>query len=69
MSLIHRSYQVISLRPLQTGTARDVTGVMRVARGGAWYDFEIQSGGEGEEEWEMLYRVDDGRGKLFKYAN
>ena len=67
MSLVHRSYQVVSLRPLQTGTARDVTGVMRIARGGAWYDFEIKS--TGEEEWEMLYRVDDGRGKLFKYAN
>lgn len=67
MSLIHRSYQVISLRPLQTGMAKDVTGAMRVARGGAWYDFEVKS--LGEEEWEMLYRVDDGRGKLFKYAN
>jgi len=67
MSLIHRAYNVVSLRPLQTGTARDVTGVMRVTRGGGRYDFESKGGGE--EEWEMLYRVDDGRGKLFKYAN
>jgi len=52
---------------LQTGTARDVTGVMRVTRGGGRYDFESKGGVE--EEWEMLYRVDDGRGKLFKYAN
>jgi hypothetical protein len=47
--------------------AKDVTGAMRVVRGGAWYDFEVKS--LGDEEWEMLYRVDDGRGKLFKYAN
>jgi elongator complex protein 6 len=68
MSLIHRAYNVISLRPLQTGTARDVTGIMRVTRGGGWYDFETR-GRTGDEEWEMLYRDDDGRGKLFKYAN
>jgi hypothetical protein len=56
----------VSLRPLQTGTASDVTGFIRVTRGGGWYDFEENSRlkGENEGEWEMLYRVDDGRGKL-----
>jgi len=49
--------------------AKDVTGVMRVTRGGAWYDFmsanrdTVESG-----EWEMLYYLDDGRAKLFKHA-
>jgi elongator complex protein 6 len=58
----------VSLRPLQTGTAKDVTGVIRVTRGGARYDFEgddqmRRHGNDGE--WEALYRVEDGRGKLF----
>lgn len=68
-SLVHRAYSVISLRPLQTGTAKDVTGVIRLTRGGAWYDFERGSRDSGEsEEWEMLYRVEDGWPKLFKHA-
>jgi elongator complex protein 6 len=68
-SLIHRAYSVVSLRPLQTGMAKDVTGFIRLTRGGAWYDFELGSQTSREnEEWEMLYRVDDGRPKLFKYA-
>ncbi len=68
-SLVHRAYSVISLRPLQTGTAKDVTGVIRVTRGGAWYDFERGNRDSGEsEEWEMLYRVEDGRAKLFRHT-
>ena len=60
---------MISLRPLQTGTAKDVTGLIRLTRGGAWYGFERTTGNAGEcEEWEMLYRVEDGRAKLFKHA-
>jgi elongator complex protein 6 len=59
---------VVSLRPLQTGVARDVTGVIRLTRGGAWYDFENENKGSVESDWEMLYREDDGRGKLFNHA-
>jgi elongator complex protein 6 len=68
-SLIHRAYSVISLRPLQTGTAKDVTGVIRLTRGGSWYDFEHGNRDSAEmKEWEMLYRIEDGRPKLFKYT-
>jgi len=68
-SLIHRAYSVISLRPLQTGMAKDVTGVMRVTRGGAWYDFMSANRDTAESgEWELLYHLDDGRAKLFKHA-
>jgi elongator complex protein 6 len=67
-SLIHRAHSVVSLRPLKTGTAKDVTGVMRITRGGAWYDFDRPQGFSENEEWEMLYRVEDGRTKLFKNA-
>ena len=68
-SLIHRAYAISSLRPLQTGMAKDVNGVIRMTRGGAWYDFPKDTKGSAdEEEWEMLYRIDDGKAKLFKYA-
>jgi hypothetical protein len=67
-SLIHRAHSVLSLRPLKTGTAKDVNGVMRVTKGGTWYDFDRPNGFSENEEWEMLYRVEDGRTKLFKNA-
>jgi elongator complex protein 6 len=69
-SLVHRAHSVISLRPLQTGTAKDVTGILRLTRGGAWYDFNTTSARDSDEtqEWEMLYRLEDGRAKLFKHA-
>ena len=49
--------------------AKDVTGVIRLCRGGAWYDFEKEGRGTMESEWEMLYHEDDGRGKLFNHAD
>jgi elongator complex protein 6 len=68
-SLIHRAYSVISLRPLQTGVAKDVTGVISLTRGGRWYDFEGESADSADnQEWEMLYRIEDGRGRLFNHA-
>jgi elongator complex protein 6 len=63
-SLIHRSLVVVSLRPLQTGMAKDVNGIIRLTRGGASYDFGERSI---QEDWEMLYRIDDGKAKLFKH--
>ena len=68
-SLIHRAHSVISLRPLQTGTAKDVSGVIRRTRGGAWYDLQQVYRDAGEmDEWEMLYHVEDGHVKLFKHT-
>jgi len=61
-SLIHRAHSVISLRPLLTGSAKDVAGVIRVTRGGAYYDFDSQD--TNHTDWEMLYKIEDGRGKL-----
>lgn len=67
-SLIHRSHSIVSLRPLKTGTAKDVNGIMRITKGGAWYDFPRPQRSSENEEWEMLYRIEDGRVKLFKNA-
>src|SRR5271155_4107145 len=68
-SLIHRAHSVIGLRSLQTGTAKDVTGVIRLTRGGAWYDFDREQRDPDEnEEWEMLYHIYDGKIRLFRYA-
>jgi elongator complex protein 6 len=47
---------VMQLRNLETGAARDVSGVLRVSKGGAWGQRENAS----EESWkekEVLYFV------------
>lgn len=41
--MVHSADMVLSVRELETGSARGVSGVLRVTRGG---------GGAGEEEWE-----------------
>ncbi|KAK5063192.1 hypothetical protein LTR84_005269 [Exophiala bonariae] len=53
-SMAHQSQWLFQLRGLDTGTAEDVSGVVRVSRGGA------QGGGEKEEDMvdaEWLYQV------------
>jgi len=41
---------VLSVRPLRTGPARDVSGVVRITRGGAESDSPVQEG-------EYLYHI------------
>ncbi|KAL4924885.1 uncharacterized protein BDV17DRAFT_201272 [Aspergillus undulatus] len=54
IGLAHRAETVMQLRNLETGVARDVSGVLRVSKGGAWGQREIT----GEESWEeVLYFV------------
>jgi elongator complex protein 6 len=58
----------MSLRPLDTGKARDVSGVVRVSRGGAWDD-DVEEDEEKEEqkELEALYFVqNDGGVRVFE---
>lgn len=50
MSLAHEAEAVLSLRMLDTGTAKDVSGVLRITRGGAVLDRAI-------DEHEYLYHV------------
>ena len=60
---------VLSLRPLDTGKARDVSGVIRVSRGGAWDDDddEEEEAKEQQKELEALYFVqNDGGVKVFE---
>ena len=48
--MAHRARCVMSARELDTGGARDVSGVLRVSKGAAWgYD-----GGDGDEEFEEM---------------
>ena len=56
----------MSVRELDTGSARDVSGVLRVTKGGGW-----EEGGKGEvetvEERDVLYFVaNDGGVKVFE---
>ena len=51
MSLAHQARSIMSVRGLDTGAAKDVSGVLRINRGGGWAD-------DGDaEEWECLYYV------------
>ncbi|KAI9708779.1 MAG: hypothetical protein M1820_003734 [Bogoriella megaspora] len=73
-SLAHRASLVMSVRPLGSGAARDVSGVVRVTRGeGLWDMGDGGDGGDGDGEWwdeiqekEVLYWVGgDGGVKVF----
>lgn len=60
LSLAHEAEAVLSLRLLDTGTAKDVSGVVRITRGGAGLGRLI-------EEHEYLYHVGgDGGVKVFE---
>ncbi|KAL5358143.1 hypothetical protein BJX96DRAFT_146014 [Aspergillus floccosus] len=61
----HRAQMVMQLRNLETGAARDVSGVLRVSKGGAWG--QHHGGEEGHwEEKEVLYFVQrDGGVRVF----
>ncbi|KAI1851937.1 hypothetical protein JX266_002790 [Neoarthrinium moseri] len=60
LSLAHEAELLLSLRLLDTGTARDVSGVLRVTHGGA-------STGLASEERELLYFVGgDGGTRVFE---
>ncbi|KAK1782805.1 hypothetical protein QBC45DRAFT_343574 [Copromyces sp. CBS 386.78] len=61
LSLAHASEMIVSLRLLDTGIAKDVSGVVRITRGG-------DSGGERQiEEREYLYHVGgDGGVRVFE---
>ncbi|KAI7188426.1 hypothetical protein D0864_07485 [Hortaea werneckii] len=64
----HGADFVLSARELETGAARDVSGVLRVTRGGAAFAREEeQEGAEEVREMEALYLVQrDGNVKVFE---
>lgn len=60
MSLAHQARQVLGLRELDTGVARDVSGVLRIGKGG-------DEGAEGVETRELLYFIaGDGGVRVFE---
>lgn len=72
MTQAHAARFVLSARELETGAARDVSGVLRLTRGGDWYDEDSEDEGEqndgnGEAAGrEVLYLVQrDGAVKVF----
>lgn len=61
IGLAHRARSVMQLRTLETGAARDVSGVLRISRGGGWDVAE-----DSLDERELLYYVQrDGGVKVF----
>lgn len=68
--LAHQAQMVLQLRGLDTGAARDVSGVLRISKGGAWIpETELKDKDEGYEGWEekeVLYFVQgDGAVRVF----
>ena len=61
LSLAHEAELLLSLRLLDTGTAKDVSGVVRISRGGG------EDLGREVEEREYLYHVGgDGGVRVFE---
>lgn len=64
-SLAHRATWVLQLHKLETGWAKDVSGVLAISRGGSWEEDEESD--EVTEEKELLYYVKgDGSVKVFE---
>lgn len=51
----HRAQMVMQLRNLETGAARDVSGVLRISKGGVWEGSDAGAGNW--EEREVLYFI------------
>ena len=61
----HAAGMVMSVRELETGAAKDVSGVLRVTKGGG-HDDDDGIGGDEVKEAELLYLVQrDGSVKVF----
>lgn len=62
IGMAHRARLVVQLRTLETGAARDVSGVLRISRGGGW----SAAAEDSLDEKELLYYIQrDGGVKVF----
>ena len=62
IGLAHRARAVMQLRTLETGAARDVSGVLRISRGGGW----TVGAEDNLDEKELLYYIQrDGGVRVF----
>lgn len=60
MSFVHQATMVCAVRGLETGAARDISGILRIGRGAG-------EGSEKVEEMEVLYFVEaDGGVRVFE---
>lgn len=66
VGLAHRAQMVVQLRNLETGAARDVSGVLRASKGGAWSESDSTDAERKWEEKEVLYFIQrDGSVNVF----
>lgn len=66
MSLAHQARTIWAVKELDTGSARDVSGVLRIARGPAAED-DDHAEGDRQDELESLYFISaDGGVRVFE---
>lgn len=58
MSLVHQASVVCAVRALETGVARDISGILRVGRGGG-AGVGAGDGGDGDGSWEEVEVVEE----------
>ncbi|KAL8654769.1 MAG: hypothetical protein Q9210_001302 [Variospora velana] len=67
MGIAHQARTIWGVRELDTGSARDVTGVLRITRGATSEEDTAPEGGENVEETELLYFIQgDGGARVFE---
>lgn len=67
MGIAHQARTIWGVRELDTGSARDVSGVLRITRGAASEEDTALGEGENVEERELLYFIQgDGGAKVFE---
>lgn len=66
LATAHEARVVLSVRRLDTGTATDVSGVLRITRGGAYEDGEGEEGEEVEAHEYLYFVAQDGGVKIFE---
>ena len=67
MGMAHQASLVMSVRELDTGVAKDVSGVLRITEGPGWWDHEKFENGVEAKAKECLYFVGgDGGVRLFE---
>lgn len=66
MSLAHQARAIWAVKELDTGSARDVSGVLRISRGPAAEDDDHAEGDRQDEKESLFFVAADGGVRVFE---